>query len=160
MTKSTIWVSCIKIRHYWTVSFMISCIGLGRVGSKFFHLYWVVSVSWWVGLDRVTQSGPMDNSVLARYALWLCVCLSVCLSVCLMCVCHKSAFSRNGWTLSTHFFDRECSVDLCYEEIPIPFKLRRYFPTVGLRNFVGNALDLDIRRRSIVNSVRPTTVTS
>ena len=24
---------------------------------------WVGSVSWWVGLDRVTQSGPMDNSV-------------------------------------------------------------------------------------------------
>jgi len=28
-----------------------SCSGSGRVGS----------FSWWVGLDRVTQSGPMDN---------------------------------------------------------------------------------------------------
>ena len=27
---------------------------------------WVGSVSWWVGLDRVTQNGPMDNSGLAR----------------------------------------------------------------------------------------------
>jgi len=43
------------------------CIGLGRAESKYFHLWWVGlgwvgSVSWWVGFDRVTQNGPMDNS--------------------------------------------------------------------------------------------------
>ena len=32
-------------------------IGLSRVGSKFFSL-----VVGWVGLGRVTQNGPMDNS--------------------------------------------------------------------------------------------------
>jgi len=33
-----------------------SCIGLGRIGS----------VSWWVGLDRFKQNGPMDNYVIRR----------------------------------------------------------------------------------------------
>ena len=84
-----------------------------------------------------------------------------CVSVCLSDVClPQVGVQSKRLNIIDPFFDRECSVDLCYEEIPIPFKLRRYFPTVGLRNFVGNALDLDIRRRSIVNSVRPTTVTS
>jgi len=88
-------------------------------------------------------------------------CVSVCLSVCLSDVClPQVGVQSKRLNIIDPFFDRECSVDLCYEKIPIPFKLRRYFPTVGLRNFVGNALDLDIRRRSIVNSVRPTTVTS
>jgi len=40
-----------KIRHYETVSSIVNCIGFG----------WVGSVSWWVGLDQVTQNGPMDN---------------------------------------------------------------------------------------------------
>jgi len=36
---------------------MTVSIGLGRVGSNFFSLVVV-----WVGLGRVTQNGPMDNS--------------------------------------------------------------------------------------------------
>ena len=41
---------------------------MGRVGSIFplvvgwIGLRWVGSVSWWVGLDRVTQNGRMDSS--------------------------------------------------------------------------------------------------
>ena len=46
--------------HSWPYD-NVSCIGLGRVGSKFFQLSSVGSVSWWFGLDRVTQNGPMDN---------------------------------------------------------------------------------------------------
>jgi len=42
-----------KIRLHQAVKF-VSCTVLGRVGS----------VRWWVGLDRVTQNGPMDNSEL------------------------------------------------------------------------------------------------
>ena len=30
-------------------------------------LGWVGSVSWWVGLDRVTQNGPTDNSESSGY---------------------------------------------------------------------------------------------
>jgi len=56
-----------KIRRYEAVSSIVSCIGLGCVGSKSnfstcIGLGWVGSISWWVGLDRVTQNGPMDNS--------------------------------------------------------------------------------------------------
>jgi len=42
----------------------VSCIGLGRVVSQILPLVvsWVGSVSWWVGLDRVTRNGPMENS--------------------------------------------------------------------------------------------------
>ena len=79
-------------------------------------------------------------------------CVSVCLSVCLSDVClPQVGVQSKRLNIIDPFFDRECSVDLCYEEIPIPFKLRRYFPTVGLRNFVGNALDLDIQLTSTDN---------
>ena len=42
-------------------------VGPGWVGSRFFSFWWVGSgwvgsVSWCVGLDRVKQNGPMDNS--------------------------------------------------------------------------------------------------
>jgi len=42
----------------------VSCIGSGRVGSQILPLVVsrVGSVSWWVGLDRVTRNGPMENS--------------------------------------------------------------------------------------------------
>ena len=55
-------------RNFLSVSLpIISCIGSGRVGSKIFNLQlvglgWVSQFSWWVGLDRVTQDGPTDNS--------------------------------------------------------------------------------------------------
>jgi len=44
---------------------MTVSIGLGRVGSKFFHcsgLGWVSQLTGWVGSGQVTQNGPMDNS--------------------------------------------------------------------------------------------------
>jgi len=51
----------------------VSCIVLGRDWVRIFPfemdwvgLDWVGSVSWWVGLDRVTQNGPMDNSALTE----------------------------------------------------------------------------------------------
>jgi len=37
---------------------MTVSIGLGQVGSNFFHL-------WWFGLGGVTQNGPTDNSASA-----------------------------------------------------------------------------------------------
>jgi len=43
---------------------LVNCIGLGPKFSTCSGLSWVGSVSWWVGLDRVIQNGPMDNSVL------------------------------------------------------------------------------------------------
>jgi len=55
----------IKIRHYWTVSSIVSCIGWVGLGPNFptcSGLGWVGSVSWWAGLDWVTQNGLMDNS--------------------------------------------------------------------------------------------------
>ena len=41
----------------------VSCTGLGRLTTQSNPLVvgWVGSVGWWVGLDRVTQNGPMDN---------------------------------------------------------------------------------------------------
>jgi len=44
-----------KIWLHQAVTF-VSCIGFGRVGS--------VTVSRWVGLDRVTQNGRVDNSAI------------------------------------------------------------------------------------------------
>jgi len=45
-----------------TVSIGSGRVGLGPSFSSCSELVWVGSVSWWVGLDRVTQNGPMYNS--------------------------------------------------------------------------------------------------
>jgi len=49
---------------------LVNCIGLGPKFSTCSGLGWVGSVSWWVGLDRVIQNGPMDNSVLPNQSQW------------------------------------------------------------------------------------------
>jgi len=83
-----------KIWLHQVVKF-VSCIWLGRVGSIFSTcsgLGRVGSVSWWVGLDRVTQNGPVDNSD---------VPVSVC-SVCLSVTSRNSIESveRSTWFLA------------------------------------------------------------
>jgi len=59
-------------RLYWVgsgwVQFFSTCSGLG----------WAGSVSWWVGLDQVTQNGLMDNSVRHISRIPWSMCLSVC----------------------------------------------------------------------------------
>ena len=40
----------------------VGWVGLGREFSTCGGLDWVGSVNWWVGLGRVTENGPIDNS--------------------------------------------------------------------------------------------------
>jgi len=57
------------MRHYWTVSSIVSLVGLGPHFSNCTGLGWdgwVGSVSRWVGLDCVTQNGHVDNCRTAR----------------------------------------------------------------------------------------------
>jgi len=45
---------------------VLGWVGLGQKFSTCNELGLVGSVSWWTGLDRVTQNGPMDNSEVCK----------------------------------------------------------------------------------------------
>jgi len=54
-----------RLDKIWLHLVVLGWVGLGPNFSTCSVLGWIGSVSWWVGLDRVTRNRPMDNSGLA-----------------------------------------------------------------------------------------------